>query len=288
MATDDLAEALRSAEARIGHLCTPTACHVPQARQLLAAGCHVIVEKPMAATGRSTEELLAAAASRSLMICPVHQLLFQRGVARAEALRQDVGPWRHIDAVACSAGGVAAPAAAQDDIVEELLPHPLSLFARLAGPSVAAANWSVLRPHPGELRAWGSCDGVSYAMTVSLAGRPTRNSLRLIGEQGTVHVDLFHGFAVREGSAVSRARKLMRPFVLSASTLASAAVNLALRTARWEPAYPGLRELVGGFYEAVARGGPPPISAGETLDVARARDQILQRVRRSDAKSIPA
>ena len=35
------------------------------------------------------------------------------------------------------------------------------------------------------------------------------------------------------------------------------------RVARWEPAYPGLRELIRAFYAGVATGGAAPISEAE-------------------------
>ena len=275
-ATDDLAAALEMNGARVGHLCTPAESHVDLAEQCLSAGCHVVVEKPLAPTAAATQRLLDQAASGGLLVCPVHQFLFQRGVQRARGLVELIGPLRHIDTVACSAGGAGRSAAAHDDIVRDILPHPLSLFASFTEGPIGSIEWRALHQAPGELRAWGEIDGVSLALTVSLSGRPTRNSLRLVGEAGTVHVDLFHGYSVLERGAATRTHKATRPFALAAATLWAATVNMAARTARWEPAYPGLRELVRGFYRAVRNGGPAPISARETIEVAGARDAVMQ------------
>jgi hypothetical protein len=111
-------------------------------------------------------------------------------------------------------------------------------------------------------------------MLISLAGRPTRNTLRLVGAGGTAHLDLFHGFSTVESGAVSRSRKIVRPFSHAVTTLGAAAANLARRAATREPAYPGLQRLVEGFYAAVSRGAPPPIDTAEIRDVALARDRI--------------
>ena len=109
-----------------------------------------------------------------------------------------------------------------------------------------------------------------------------RHELRLTGSRGTLHADLFHGFAWREGEATSRAYKIARPFWLAGRQIAGAGANLVRRAARSEPAYPGLRTLVGEVYAARRADGDSsnspaasPLSADHTLAVARARDAIL-------------
>jgi hypothetical protein len=105
-------------------------------------------------------------------------------------------------------------------------------------------------------------------------GRPTVNSVELIGANGTTSVDLFHGFAVTHGGGVSRLRKAGRPFTAAVATATTAAGNLARRAWRREPAYPGLRRLVQLFYEAVRGHGACPIPPAETLTVARESDRL--------------
>jgi len=57
-------------------ICTPTASHLSLCRQALAAGCHVLCEKPVALTGDDIQELadLARGQRRVLMAC--HQYRF--------------------------------------------------------------------------------------------------------------------------------------------------------------------------------------------------------------------
>jgi len=57
--------------------------------------------------------------------------------------------------------------------------------------------------------------------------------------------------------------------------MGAAAINLAARSARHEPAYPGLRELVRRLYTAIRGQTAGPISPAETLAVAEARDRLL-------------
>jgi hypothetical protein len=154
----------------------------------------------------------------------------------------------------------------------------LALLARVFPGALPTIAWQVQHPREGELRAAGCVGSASLALLVSAHGRPTANTVRVIGARGTLEADLFHGYAVVEGGAVSRAHKISRPFAHAGQTLAAAGLNLAWRVARSEPAYPGLRELIDRFYRAVRGEAAPPIDAGEILDVATARDALTARL----------
>ena len=99
--------------------------------------------------------------------------------------------------------------------------------------------------------------------------------MNLTGSSGSIYLDLFHGFSVRETAEVSRRRKILRPFAVSARRAWVAGGNLAGRAARKELAYPGLSRLISRFYAAVRVQGDPPFTREEILTVARASDQIL-------------
>jgi len=263
--------------ADVVHICTPPETHEALTRQSLEAGLHSIVEKPLTESGEMTEKLLRLAEPRGLLLCPVHQFLFQRGVLQVEKALEKIGPLLHVDTLICSAGAERSSRDA-DRLIAEILPGPLSLVVRLFPTSIRMADWCVEHPGTGELRVSTTLGAISVSMLISMSGRPTMNALRLIGERGTAHADLFHGFAIIERGTVSRARKVAQPFLHGGATLYFAATNLLARAANREPAYPGLRELIRRFYEAVRSGGVPPIMAAETLDVALARDQILAKV----------
>jgi len=257
------------------HICAPLATHAALAREAIDLGAHALVEKPLTATAAETADLLRLADTRGVVLCPVHQFPFQRGMRRALAALPAIGPALHIDAVACSAGADAGVDTARDQVAADILPHPLSLFAALVDQPLAALSWTVQRPAHGELRASALAGDTTLSLLVSMSGRPTVNSLRVIGARGTAHADLFHGFAVVEEGSVSRARKITHPFALAGATLGAAGENLARRAMTRESAYPGLRELVAAFHAAARGEAPPPISAARTLDVARARDTVL-------------
>jgi predicted dehydrogenase len=265
------------------HVCTPAATHIPFISAALSAGRHVLAEKPLAETAEETAALVRIAEARGRLLVPVHQFAFQSGFRALQRRLPRLGRIRHVDFRACSAGADVHDDAARAAVAADILPHALALFARLLPLSIATLRWRVLQPMAGEIRALAEADTLVAGLLVSLTGRPTAAGLSVIGECGTGHVDLFHGFHVFEAGDVSRSRKVLRPFTLAARTLAAAAANLVRRSLRREPAYPGLRELVHAFHRAAAGDVPSPISTEETLAVAVARDRILAGIRRPPA-----
>jgi predicted dehydrogenase len=277
-----LSEARERADVDVVHVCTPTPSHVELTRQALEGGADVLVEKPLAPDAPATEDLIARARVTGRLLCPVHQYLFQPGFALAQRVAPKLGPWRHVEALTCSAGGAGKAPSELDTIAAETLPHLLASLERLLPTGVAGVRWSTARLEAGELSALGTAGAATISLRVSLGGRPTRNELRLIGASGTVELDFFHGYGFVERAQPSRATKALRPFAVSARRAGAAASNLTRRALRWEPAYPGLRALISRFYAASSARGAPPIAFEEALAVAAARDALLD-LSRSEA-----
>ena len=268
-----LAEALQE-PVDVVHVCTPASTHVPLCHEALAAGCHVIVEKPATPTAAEAVALDAAARAAGRLVVPVHQFLFQPGVQAIHAHIRGIGPIHHLEFATASAGADAR-GADRDTVAAEILPHALSLSRNLLDVQVSMLEWQLERPAPGEWRARATTpQGCSITALISLRARPTFASLRVLGERGSVVADLFHGFAVFEPAGASRSYKMIRPLAVGINTATRAAVNLLGRTVRRERAYPGLRALCAATYAAI-RGGEVPFASGEIVDVATVRDRVL-------------
>jgi predicted dehydrogenase len=248
--------------------------HAGLVEEALSAGAHLIVEKPLAPDGPATERLLALATRAGVLLCPVHQYLFQPGTRAATGGVARIAPLLHVESTACSAGGRGS-GQTLDGTADDILPHPLSVFERLLPGGIGGAQWHATRPREGEIRAVANREGTSISLCISMNGRPPRNELVAIGARGTIHLDFFHGYWVLERSSVSRLQKALHPFSLSGRRSAAAALNLGLRAAQREPAYPGLRALIASFYDAMRAGRAAPIEPAEVLAVATERDAIL-------------
>jgi len=257
------------------HVCTPVESHDAVTGAAILAGAHVLVEKPLAADCATVERLHTRATEQGVLLCPVHQFLFQPGVLDACRWLSALGTVRHFELVACSAGAKEGSSDEGEQVARDILPHGLALARRLLGTGWLESGWYMAPGAAGEMRASTSYGSTSLSIMVSMSARPTENSLTIRCDRGTVRANLYHGYAVVERGEASRLDKLARPFAGAALVLGAATSNLARRALRAESAYPGLRELVTRFYRATTGACETPIGAAESIDVARARDRLI-------------
>ncbi len=274
----DVGRMLNETSLDVLHICSPLSTHRSVAEQAIAAGVNVMIEKPLTQTSAETVHLYTEAAERGVLVCPVHQFIFQDGALKAKEWLSQIGRLVHINAVTCSAGGAGLAPEQLDIIASDILPHPLSLMQMFLSGSLSAHHWKAVRPRGGELRISGEVAGTSLSIFISMNGRPTTNSFQIIGTDGTIHLNLFHGYAFMESGTVSRARKIGHPFESALRSLSAATINLGRRTARGETAYPGLQRLVNSFYTAIRTKSQPPITSEEAIAIARVRDSLIHSI----------
>lgn len=277
--TTSLEEALNSSRAAIAHICTPAASHADIAIAVARAGLHALVEKPLGVTADDVRRIHKCfeLEHADKLVCPTHQYAFQRSVRAASAKLPSLGTLRHLTIDICSAGA-AAGRITPDELVAEILPHPLSIAQQLVpGIDVARLHWCCIRSESGEWVVAARCGATLVTISMSAGGRPTRFRTHITAEGGSIDIDHFHDFAIFLPGEVSKAQKILAPFVRSGREFAAAAANLLVRTGRREFAYPGLRTLVSEFYTAVRNPqGRPPITREQSVAVAEARDKILR------------
>lgn len=257
------------------HICTPLTTHQEIAGRGINAGLHLVIEKPITPTAVEAARLYDQAAARGVRICPVHQFIFQDSVLKAKKLLPRIGRLVHLGANTCSAGGAGSDPAQLDVIVTDVLPHPLSLMQVFLSGGLPEGGWKTARPDHGELRVTGEAAGTSLSIFISMNARPTTCSFQIVGTEGTLHLDLFHGYAFMERGRVSKTRKVLHPFDLSVRSFSAAAVNLCRRAFSGERAYPGLQRLVSSYYQAVKMENESPISREDALAVAYVRDHLV-------------
>ena len=275
-------EMLADRQMDVLHICSPTSSHVAIATAAIERGVHVLVEKPLAASAGETSELYGLASEHGALVCPVHQFVFQDGVAKAKKRLAQVGRIVHIEVDVRSAGGTGLGEKELDSIADDILPHSLSLISTFLESRLSGIEWNVLRPTSGEMRIWGLAGEVSLSIFISMNSRPTSNSLQIVGAKGTIHIDLFHGFCTFERGAHSRGKKVLHPFDLAIRNFSGAGINLLRRALRRESAYPGLRNLIGEFYESIRMEKASPISPAEAIEIARTRDALMAGTRRQE------
>ncbi len=84
--TEDFAEMLGDPDLHAVVIATPVPTHYVLARSALAAGKHVLVEKPPAMRAAEMDELVALAGERDRVLMPGHLLLYHPGVLKLKEL----------------------------------------------------------------------------------------------------------------------------------------------------------------------------------------------------------
>ncbi len=119
-------EALQSADVDVVILATPTQTHHSLGMESLAAGKHILVEKPLASSAQEARELVESARSRNLMVGVDHTFLYGGAVRKIRELldQQALGKLYYIDSVRVNLGLF------QNDVnvLWDLAPHDLSII----------------------------------------------------------------------------------------------------------------------------------------------------------------
>jgi predicted dehydrogenase len=190
-------------------VCTPASRHLAVALPAARAGCHLFLEKPLAAGREGVAELLDEVERRRLVTMVGFDLRFEPGLIRARELldRGAIGPLRSLR---CEVGQhladwrpgrdyretVSARSALGGGVILELC-HELDLALWLAGPA-AAVSCRAVRVGPLEMDAENLAEivldleggGLASIHLDCLARAPAR-TLRLTGDGGTILWDYY-------------------------------------------------------------------------------------------------
>lgn len=292
----DTQEMLRAARPEAVHVLTPPATHADVAVAALEAGAHVYVEKPFAASVADCDRMIAAAAAAGRSLCAGHSLVFDplmRQLLDAIA-RGEIGDVLGASAVYCfdpkRIPGYNTKSwyrRLEGGFVEDLASHPASVLLAVVGAPLDVTS-APERRDDGEERgitALVTGERAAGTLVVSLDARPEDVSLSVRGTRGTAYVN----FSTMV-SAVTRHRKLPKKLahgVRNFETASQLAVQTVTNTARFltrrMDTTKGLHTLIAAFHDAIASGGPVPVSGEQGREVV----QLLRRLWPEDAAAGP-
>jgi len=281
-----LAELLQKAKPDVVHVCTPAGMHFVPARQALAAGAHVYVEKPFVEAEAEARELLALAEERGRLVCAGHQQI--RDPAYVELARRlpELGDIVQVDChFAFRPPGMNAERAGPNALAAQLLdilPHPLyTLVATLerAALDPAAIEIAALTASPTDLHAVIRANGTYGRLSVSLRARPVASTLSVSGTAGTLVADFVRSTIVGAANAgTGPLEKVANPLVEAWQTGAGTVAGVARRLLGGGD-YPGLAELLAAYYDAAARGVPAPLAPDHLRRVTALYEELAANVR---------
>ncbi len=276
------------------HVLTPPHLHRPNAEALLAAGRHVLVEKPLC-LGSAEAEALGAAATRAGRVLGVnHNLVFSPGLRRLDALLaegrlgriEEVQVLHNVPVRQLQTGDVGHFMFGHDAaILWEQGVHLFSVVHHLLGPA------SEVRAHAGEPRplahgvvfraAWDialRCARGSASLRLAFGRSMPESRVLVVCSDGTAEVDLLRG------TCAVRGKTRWLDFLDQAR--GELGVGLHHLAAAWRglsgygrglfglgaPSDPYLASMLGSiaaFHAAVANGTPPPCTAADAAEVLR-------------------
>lgn len=275
------------------HVLTPPATHAVLAIQAMQAGCHVLVEKPMALSVQEAELMIAAGRENRVKLCVNHNYLFKPSVAKARRLVESgaIGQVVYVHSfygLSGETGGYSGGAGRYHwawrlpgGVFTNFLPHLIYLqleFLR-AVDGVAGVSFSHSqggKALPTEMNILLQGPGASGAMSVSMRAKPYVKFVEVYGTKGIIRADL-----VREVCTIHRERPMPRMLSkaifnmedvlqLTSGTLAST-TQVALGRMK---NMPGLHGLIDLFYASIRNDGEPPVPGED----GRKTVQLLEEV----------
>ncbi len=119
------AEMLKEAKPDLVAVCTPVASHHPLVKEALEAGAHVLCEKPLAASVKEAEELLALASKNDRKLFVDHTFTYNGAVRmiRDRYEQGAIGDLFYVDSVRINLGLFQPDV----DVIWDLAPHDLSI-----------------------------------------------------------------------------------------------------------------------------------------------------------------
>lgn len=282
----DAAQMLREARPDVVHVVTPPQTHASLAIACLEAGAHVYVEKPFAPTLADAERVMQVADARGLKVCAAHQVLFQDAGRNYGNRLPTIGRPMHVESFfsfkpvrrSAAGGGLSTPV----DQLIDVLPHPVYLLldALPKGTGLRVELDAISVAAEGEVRAVVRCGETLATLAVSLRARPVESYLRVMGTNGSVMADFILGYVVSlPGPGASAPSVVVKPFSQAWQQAWGSFRGLLGLVFRRHKSYPGLAELLGGFYASISSGAPDPIGRQEILDTVRLCEAISARLR---------
>lgn len=289
----NFANLLQQERPDVVHVLTPPTTHAHLAIQAMEAGCHVLIEKPMALNLQDADILLSAARKNGVKLCANHNYLFKPSVMKARKLVESgaIGQVVYVSSYyglsgegGSYAGGIGRSHWAgrlPGGIFTNFLPHLIYLqlaflhqVDSVSGVSVAKAS------RPGDpttgLTILLQSDNASGLMAFSMLAKPYAKFVDIFGTRGIIHADL-----VREVCTIKKERRLPRMLskvVFNLEDTAQLALGTAANTTKFVLGnlknMPGLRVLVHRFYDSIRNDKEPPVPGEEARRVIEIMEMI--------------
>jgi predicted dehydrogenase len=285
----DHREMLERVSPDVVHVTTPPAAHFPVAMDSLAAGAHVIVEKPIVSEHAQLDALLTEAESRERVAIENYNYVFNPQVRKIRRLAAsgELGQILHVEVdLAVDILGEGSPFADANrphpalampgGAIADFLPHLASLAYFLVGPHRRVSSvWSRRRSDSplvvDDLRALVEAERGTASVSFSTTSQPDGFWLRVHGSNMRVEANLFE-----PRLTIERLRAVPPPLLPVLNGMSEVvAVGRSALGGLWGKlsgapgTYAGMWDLIARTYGAIASDSAPPITPEDIRAVNR-------------------
>lgn len=243
-------------------IATPTAFHYEVACECIAAGLHVLVEKPIATTPEEGEDLIRRAQAAGVVLSVGHIERFNPAIRE---LRRCIEKPIHLELVRI---GPFTPRVS-DNVVIDLMIHDLDLARALAGSEVTALSAIQQSPRtsgPDMVIALLTFEnGVTASITASRIGQQKLRRVIVTQDDAVLAGDL-----IRQDVMIHRMQHVEFVSDSGARYRQSGIVEIPFIENRGEP----LMEELRAFVETI-RGGDAVVTAADGVAALRLAAQVL-------------
>lgn len=289
---DDL---LTGCNPEVVHILTPPQTHRPLATQILAAGCNVLIEKPIALNTHDAIEINDAGKQHSASVSVCHNFLYMPAMQNALRIIKEGALGKIISAEAYWRVSSLEEGDRTDahDWVEalpggafhEVGPHVVYLLRAILGDlEVATANYSGDGEIRDELRVQFRSGDRLAALTISVNEAPIQKYIRVFGTRMSLHIDLGSNVLVRLRSWGKNmpARALLN-FDNAAQLVGGTSSNIVRALiGRMPRSHP---RFIQAYYQNLHNGRQPDVSGEDGVATTQILDDIWTATNRSGSQS---
>lgn len=298
----DTTTMLQESKPQAVHVLTPPDSHAELSILAMEAGCHVLVEKPMAVNVRQADRMIQTATANGVRLCTNHNYLYKPSMMKARATvdNGEIGSVTHVDSYYGFAGSAYLDVKGQSHwawnlpggVFTNFVPHLIYLqleflheIESVAGIVVSGADKH--GQQPSELAVLLKGANASGSMVISMRTKPYARFVNVYGTKGMVHADLVGEVCTihrdrRVPRMVSKALFNLEESLQLAYGTASSTLNVGLGRLK---NMPGLRYLLDEFYASIAEDREPPAPGQMGRKMVAVLEQISAQAKRRGTSS---
>jgi len=284
-------EMLKAERIDIVDVCTPPHIHAPIAIEALEAGCHVLMEKPMALTTADCDRMIEAATKNNRKLCIVHNVLFHPPLVKARELVKEGAIGNFIGMRILLSDPKDEMIMRKDywihklpgGLIGETGPHSvyvsLAFLDKVNDVEIFAKNYL---EHPwapfDEFRLELNADNGMSSVAISYSGERYAAEVEIFGSESALYIDLQSMLLVKRGAkkTLSSARLVLTSLSTATQIIGGLIANgFKAITGQFRVGHEKIVEL---FVDSIIKDTTPPVTGEEGREVIRVMEMIVNRL----------